>query len=41
VEAVADGAPGFTFDREAMNIVATDAGDVALEVLPVTVVTKQ
>ena len=41
VEAVADGAPGFTFDKEAMNIVATDAGGVALEVLPVTVVTKQ
>jgi general secretion pathway protein D len=41
VEAVADGAPGFTFDKEAMNIVATDAGDVMLEVLPVTVATKQ
>ena len=41
VEAVADGAPGFTFDKEAMNIVATDAGDVALEVLKVTVVAKQ
>jgi general secretion pathway protein D len=40
VEALADGAPGFIFDKEAMNIVATDAGDVALEVLPVTV-TKQ
>ena len=41
VEAVADGAPGFIFDKEAMNIVATDAGDVALEVLKVTVATKQ
>src|SRR5688572_4845638 len=41
VEAVADGVPGFTFDKEVMNIVATDAGDVALEVLPVTVATKQ
>ena len=41
VEAVTDGAPGFAFDKEAMNIVATDAGEVALEVLPVTVVTKQ
>ncbi|HKO43888.1 MAG TPA: secretin N-terminal domain-containing protein [Pyrinomonadaceae bacterium] len=41
VEAVADGAPGFTFDKEAMNIVATDAGEMVLEVLPVTVVTKQ
>jgi general secretion pathway protein D len=41
VEAVADGVPVFTFDKEAMNIVATDAGEVLLEVLPATVVAKQ
>ncbi|HKO59834.1 MAG TPA: secretin N-terminal domain-containing protein [Pyrinomonadaceae bacterium] len=35
VEAIADGNPGFTFDKEAMHIVATDASDAVLEVMPV------
>lgn len=36
VEALADGAPLFTLDKEAMNIMASDAGEVVLEVLPAT-----
>ncbi len=41
VEAIADGNPGFTLDKEAMHIVATDAGDVMLEVMPVITIAKQ
>ena len=41
VEAVADGDPGFSLDKDAMHIVATDVGEVALDVVPVTVLKRQ
>jgi general secretion pathway protein D len=41
VEVLAAGHPGFSLDKEAMHIVATDASDVALEVGPVQAMLKQ
>jgi hypothetical protein len=41
VEVLAAGHPGFSLDKEAMHIVATDASDVALEVGQVQAMLKQ
>ena len=41
VEAIAEGDPGFTLDKEAMHVVSTDASDVALEVGPFPAILKQ
>jgi general secretion pathway protein D len=41
VEALADGVAGLTFDKDAMHLVATDAREVILDVLPVSETRKQ
>ncbi len=41
VEAIAAGDPGFTFDKDVMHIVSSDASDVTLEVGPVPAMLKQ
>lgn len=41
VEAIADGDPGFVFDKNAMHLVAKDARDISLEVIPASVTPKQ
>jgi len=41
IEALAAGDAGFVFDKNAVHLVATDARDVALDVMPVRVTVKQ
>jgi hypothetical protein len=41
VEAIADGDPGFVFDKNAMHLVAKDAQGISLEVIPASVTPKQ
>jgi general secretion pathway protein D len=41
VEAVADGAPGFIFDKGAMHLVAKDAQGVSLDLTPIHATQKQ